>query len=184
MTAKRLVLLVMFASGCATTSKPIHYYTLDMTPSGKALCSRGIVIEIFRSAEPLLRRNIMIKATPTQVEYYAADEWVASVDELVTQKLRAELGENNPQRREAVLSGTVLAFEQQDTTNGARAYAKVHVTVRKWQDAREKEWLLEKTYDAAVDMKAPKPGAAAEALSRALEQIAAQIAADIQNLPL
>ena len=96
---------VMF--GCASTPK-FDYYTLDMTRSGRAEPRTGFAVEPLATAEGLGGDRIFIQASPTRVEYFATDRWVAGVGELVQRKLAAELGSGEPGASELRLSGTAL----------------------------------------------------------------------------
>jgi len=85
------ILAVSLLAACASTPEP-HYYTLDMTPAQDPAAEHLERVERFTAAEPLARRNILIKKTPTQIEYYVGHQWAASPAGIVAEKLAAEFG--------------------------------------------------------------------------------------------
>ena len=172
-----LALSVGLLAGCASTT-PSRYYTLDMTASGAAASAVNLYVDRIRAAEALTRKTILIKKSPTEIEYYALDEWAASVNELVTEKLVAEFGPKQDGRKSIGLSGTILAFEQIDLPDGVEAHVKLALTFRAEGTARYEEPLLEKNYEARMPAAESSAPAVVRALSACLEQIAADVAAD------
>ncbi len=169
-------LILLILAGCASAPN-IQYFTLDMTPANEATSSPHIVVEDLRVAEAVTRKDIMIKTSPTEVEYYATAQWAASLGELVTDKLREEFGDASGAGRTLLLKGRLMAFEQVDVTGGAEAHMKLAVTL---QDAvkRTKPPLLERTYDVVTPADSATPGAVVRALSKCVEKVAAEIMAD------
>lgn len=173
--------IVALAGACAHVETP-RYYTLDMTPSGTAPARCNVTVERLRPSDALTRNDILIKKSPTEVEYYALDRWVSGLGELVSEKLGIEFGAPKAERETVVVSGQITAFEQVDTGEGAEGHARLALEVRAEKDGRYGEPLLKKTYDTSVRMERAGPAAAVHALSRALEQIAAGLAADIDGI--
>lgn len=171
-------------AGCATRAPETRFYTLDMRPTGGAVSERPIRVDRLLTAEPLAKRNILIQKSPTEVEYYALDEWAAGVAELVGKKLEAEFGEGDAAIAPLLLYGTVLDFEQVDRAGGADAHARIDIAVRTERASRYDPPLFERVYVAEVPMDRAGPKAAAEALSRAVEQIAALLVADLGSTDL
>jgi len=166
---------------CASTPK-INYFTPAMESSGKAQATVNLQVERLRTTEALGRSQILISTSPTEIEYYANDHWAGSVAELVQQKLTVEFGPPVEGRRKLSVSGIVLAFGQVDVSGGAEGRVKLHIEVRDPEKRRFAQPLLEKTYE--VSRSASKPGSAAVvvALSQSVEEIAAEIAADVSSL--
>jgi len=176
-----IVLLIALA-GCATAPAP-HYYTLDMRPSGKAVPPCTLSVERLRESEALGRREILIQRTPTEVEYYAVDQWTAALGELVSQKLQSELGcASDGARPEYSLTGTILDFGQVDLADGLEAYVRLDIEFRLPNTSRYSEPLFKKIYSARMRAEGEDAGAVVLALSRCLEQIAAEIAADAASV--
>lgn len=175
------LLIVPFAGGCAHTPEP-RYYTLNMTPSGTVHPDCNIEVDRLRPHDALTRTDILVKKSSTQIEYYALDRWAASLSELVPEKLQAEFGDPDPQRKTIVVSGTILAFEQVDRSDGADAHIKLELDLRNAGASRYDTPLLRKQYEATLSAGAAEPASVVEALSKGLEEIAAEIAADASTV--
>jgi len=173
--------VVLLVAGCASAPDP-RYYTLDMRPSGAVQAEKNIRIDRLREAEPLARKDILIQRSPTEIEYYAVDQWAAALGELVSQKLEAELGPPEEGRATVVGTGTILDFGQVDVAGGAEASARLRIELRREDMGRYDEPLLTKTYAARLPAETPTPGAVVEALSRCLEKVAAEMASDANGL--
>ena len=168
-------------AGCRTTPES-RFYTLNMAPSGHAAPDFGIEVEPLRTSEPLARRDILIKKTPIQVEYYAEDQWAADPGELVSEKLASEFGHRPDAEKQIRVGGQVLAFEQVDTANGVEAHIKLDLEFRKAGANRLEEPALKKTYELSLPVEGGGPSSVAKALSDGLERIAAEIVADAGKL--
>jgi len=176
-----LTLALGLSAGCASVSPT--YYTLDMTPSGTV--EKGphhLVAAYFTVGEALTSRQIMIKKSPVEVEYYAASEWAAGLDKLVSEKLQAEWGGRAGQERALDVSGVIQAFEQIDMPDGADAHVRLAIAIRNAGESRYSVPLLEKVYHCRTSAAAATSLAVVEALNQCLEQIAAEIAADAAGL--
>jgi len=173
------VLFVMCA--CASAPK-INYYSLGMESSGEVRPTVNLKVERLRTTEALGRSQIMIRASATRVEYYAVDQWAGGIGELVQQKLAAEFGPAVEGRKTLRISGTVIACEQVDGPGGSEARVKLDIVVRNVDEARYQPPLLERTYEASLRVASPSAEAVAGALSRCVDQIAAEIAADVSSL--
>lgn len=173
--------IALLAGACAHVETP-RYYTLDMTPSNTAKATCNVSIERLRPSDALTRNDILIKKSPTEVEYYALDRWVSGLGELVSEKLGIEFGAARADLETVVVSGQITAFEQVDTPDGAQAHARLALEVRSEKDGRYGEPLLKKTYDVSLKTEGAGPSPTVHALSRALEQIAASLASDINGI--
>jgi len=173
-----LALLLIVHCGCASAPK-INYYTLAMEPSGRVQTEHNLVVERFRTTEALGRNQILIYKSPTEIEYYAADQWAGGVGELVQQKLSEEFGPYVEGRNNLIVSGTVLAFEQVDQPGGTAARIKLQVVVRDADGKRYQKPMMEKTYGITRDARGPKPSAVVQTLSKCVEEIAIEIAGDL-----
>ncbi len=167
---------VIFA-GCASAPK-VRYFTLDMESSGQSSPQVNLAVERIRVGEALARKDILIKKSPTEIEYYAAAQWAANLDELVANKLRSEFGPKHDGAAMVVVAGELLAFEQVDVPGGAEAHVRLAAMFR-WPEATPPEGLpFERVYDVRLRAASPTASAVVEALSKCLEQIAASMAAD------
>ena len=177
------LLTVVLCTICACASAPkIDYYTLGMEPSGHAEPTVNLSVERFRSTEALGRSQIMVLASPTRVEYYATDQWAGSVGELVQRKLAAEFGTPVDGRRNLVVSGKVVACEQIDRPGGAEARVTLEVVLRDAELPRYQPPVFEKSYSSSRPMATVSAGSLVVELSRCVEEIAAEIAADASSL--
>jgi len=176
-------LTVALCALCACASAPkIDYYTLGMEPSGRVVGAANLSVERLTSTQALGRSQIMVLASPTRIDYYATDHWAGSVGELVQQKLAAEFGPPVDGRRTLVVSGKVLACEQVDRPGGADARVKLEIVVRDAEVPRYQTPLIEKSYSSSRPVSGSNPGSVVEELARCVEDIAAQIAADVSAL--
>jgi ABC-type uncharacterized transport system auxiliary subunit len=154
-----------------------------MTPSGQAAeaAECGIEVVNVRTVDALGRPELLIKKSAIELEYYAVDRWAGALDELVEQKLEAEFaGTRAPfddDQTSVPIEVEVLAFQQEDTADGARASVRLRVELT----GGGGETAGPIVYAAQRDV-APNPSAVAEGLSRALEEIAKGIARDANRL--
>jgi uncharacterized lipoprotein YmbA len=177
------LLTLVLCTICACASAPkIDYYTLGMEPSGRVEPTVNLSIERFRSTEALGRSQIMVLASPTRVEYYATDQWAGSIGELVQRKLAAEFGPPSDGKKNLVVSGKVVACEQVDRPGGAEARVTLEVVVRDAELPRYQPPLLEKSYSSSRALATVSAASVVEGLSRCVEEIAAEIAADVSSL--
>ncbi len=181
---KRLLTLFIMGSlvaGCVSSGAP-SLYTLNMTPSAQAGSPVNIEVGRLRIAEALQNKRILIKKSPTEIEYYAAAQWAASLDELLMEKLALEFGPNDTARDTFVVSGMLLAFEQIDSATGGDAHVRFAVEVRKEGTSHYSKPALSKTYDVRHAATSPTAAGVVESLSVCLEQVAREIVADVSAL--
>ena len=176
----RLFVFLVLAA-CASSPK-LNYYTLSAESSGNSQPAVNLDVQRFQTTEALSRSGILIAASPTRVEYYATDQWVGGLAELVRQKLTVEFGEQVEGRRNLAMTAVVLACEQVDVAGGTEARMKLSVTVRDPAEKRYREPLLSKTYEASRPMAHSSADSVVVALSICAEQIAADIASDASGL--
>lgn len=176
-----LALAVLVAMGCASVPN-IRYYTLDMTPSGKAQPRCNLKVERLRPSDALARKDILIKKSPTEIEYYALDQWAANLGEVVSEKLTSEFGPIVQGRKTLLIAGVIQGFEQVDTADGAAGHIKLDLAFRPEGESRYEPPLLEKVYETSVAAERASPTAVVRALSRGLERLAGEIADDAGKL--
>lgn len=182
MRIKLVVPLMLLALGACASAPDIDYYTLDMHPSGKVETETNLVVGNFSTTEALARSQILIHTSPTRIEYYATDRWASGVGELVERKLAAEFGSAVEGRPSLKVTGSVIAFEQSDEAKGVKARVELAVVIRGGQAKSYEDPLLKKTYEVTRNADGSMPGAVVEALSAAMEEIAAEIASDAAGL--
>lgn len=183
-----LILACVALAGCATKAPEPRYFTLDMRPSGSVKAAFSMKVDRIAVAEHLERANMAVRPEPTRIEYYALDRWAAGLDELVAEKLETELGPPEADKPVLVALGDLAAFEIVEYGGaGAKAPAvviKLELALRSEAASRYAEPLFDKEYRLRVPMDAAAPNAAALAFSRGIEQLAAEVAADVGALSL
>lgn len=170
--------LMLGASGCVSTPKN-RFYTLDMTPSGKIQTAPALQIELIRPIEMLNRREILVRKSPTEIEYYAGACWASAINELVSQKLKAEWGEGTKADHAIVVWGTLLECGQVEESMGSKAHLRLQLMFRPKGTSRYDTPLFEKVYDVTKPVSRATPDQVAVALTRCLEEMARQITDDV-----
>lgn len=173
--------LILVLSSCASTPD-LDYYTLDMSPSGTVTTDLNLQVARFAISERTDRTQIVIQKSPTRIDYYAHDRWASSLGEMVEHKLAVEFGAAVDGRRTLVVSGKIVALEQVDSPSGPQAMVRLEVAVRDGGAKGYETPLLEKTYQATRAAGSNSVDAVVQALSRAVEAIAAEIAEDAAGL--
>lgn len=171
------LLLAGLTAGCATAPSP-SLYTLDMAPSALAGSPVNISVGRLHIAEALQNKKILIKKSPTEIEYYAAAQWAAGLDELLSEKLGVEFGPVDPARPAYFITGALLAFEQVDTATGGEAHVKLELEIRKEGTSYYSPPALAKTYDVRIAVAESTAGGVVGSLSASLEKVARAIVAD------
>lgn len=173
-------MIILGLAGCASVPK-MNYYTLDMRPSAPQGPEDGIAIDRLRITDSLAGRNILIHASPTQIEYYAVDQWAAGLDDLLREKLETEFHAGTAPMK-YVASGDLLDFGQEDTPEGPQARLRATFEYRTRAMGRYDEPLLRKTYEFRLPAKSADAASVVQALSRCAEELAAAMAADVRAL--
>lgn len=182
MNAHRVCLALLLATAACMSAPKIGHYTLAVEASGTVRPALNLEVERLLASETLRDPRIYIQASPTRVEYYATERWAGSLGELVQRKLVIEFGPASPGRRTLKVGGVVLACGQLDREEGAAAHVKLAIELRDPESRRSQPPLLEKTYEATMPVAAPVAGEVVTALSRCVERIAGEIAADAEEL--
>ena len=181
---KRIVALIVLAglaAGCTTSPSP-KLYTVNMTPSAKAGSPVNIDIVRIRIAEALQNKRILIKKSPTEIEYYAMAQWAASLDEILREKLAVEFGPSDTTRPTFTLSGTLQSFEQVDMPAGNLAHVKLDMEVRRDGESQYATPAIARVYEVDLPIGDDSAGGVVEALSACLETVARDIVADVAGL--
>lgn len=176
-----MVAFLAILASCASAPKMDHYI-IDMTPSGRVETAANLDVSGIVVSEKLAQRRIVIQSSPTRVETYATARWATGVREMVEQKLATEFGAPVAGSRNLVLDGMVTAFEQVDGTAGPQARVRLDVEIRDVGSNRSEDPLLAKTYEVVRAAETDSVDAVVRALSRALEDMAVEIAADAAKL--
>jgi len=173
--------LMLVLSSCASTPD-LDYYTLDMSPSGTVETDLNLQVARFAISERIDRTQIVIQQSPTRIDYYSKDRWASSVGEMVEHKLAVEFGPAVDGRRTLTVSGNIVALEQVDSPSGPQATVRLEVAIRDGGAKGYETPLLEKTYETTRAADTNSVDAVVQALSRAIEAIAAEITTDAAGL--
>jgi len=176
-----MIAIFAFLLSCASTPD-LNYYTLDMRASRSGDGTVNLEVGRFTVSEKLDRHQIVIQQSPTRLGYYAKDRWAASIGEMVEQKLATEFSGVDPEQRSLIVEGRIVAFEQVDAATGPVARVGVEIVMRDGGAMRYEPPLLEKTYKVERTAESNSVDAVVQALSRAVEEIAAEIATDAAGL--
>ncbi len=112
-----MICILFFLSGCISAPS-FNYYTLDNSFKPKInenpLC---LQVSSIRLAEPLKRKEIMVRKNSVQVEYYSAHLWASSLEELLTNKLNQSFlcQQSDKATPDYYLHIDVLNFEEVET---------------------------------------------------------------------
>lgn len=156
----------------------LRLYTLDMTPTGVVQPKYNVIFEKLLAHDSLTRANILVVRNKTVVDYYPNDRWASGLAVLVPEKLAAELGAPLEDRPTLIATGRITGFEETEDSDQRGVEAKVNLSFR-WADRAAEAPVLQRIYEAKVPLETPGAGATVRALSKALEDIAGQISADL-----
>jgi len=173
------LMLVALLTGCASVPQ-FRYYTIDM--QSRAQVDSPVRVSDVRIAvnQALARPEIMVRTSPTQIEYYALDRWASGLDEQIAEKLKTEFNGLPMDRPQLALEGTLMAFEQVDTPQGATVRVKLEIeSVHPIKELAAFSPSFQKIYDRTEPVSAATAESAVEALSRATEAIAAELGKDL-----
>ena len=165
-------------AGCVSVPEP-NYYTLDMRSSGHVETPFALEDVRIRPGEAVSRPEIMIRTSPTEIEYYATQRWAANLGEQLGEKLKSEFGQPSSPALGFAIEGTLLAFEQMDTESGADARVKLDVYVTVPSENGDPATNFSRIYEIVVTADEAAAPAVVRALSRGLESIAAELAQDL-----
>jgi len=163
-----IICVIFFFSGCISAPS-FHYYTLDNSfkppINENPLC---LQVSSIRLAEPLKRKEIMVRKNSVQVEYYSVHLWASSLEELLTNKLNQSFlcQQSEKTTPDYYLHIDVLNFEEVekptlpytnvkfavqflDPTNMAVLGYKIYTTEKECNDKKVTE--LVKTFSSSVD---------------------------------
>jgi ABC-type uncharacterized transport system auxiliary subunit len=173
-----IYLAVAMMTGCASVPES-SLYTLDMQSSREAEPRFGFVDVRLRPSNAVGRPEIVIKPSPTRLEYYALHKWAGDLGALVNEKVQSELGQNPDSPYRAAVSGTILAFEQVDTAAGADVHIKLDVELQAGRTLKPGRATARRMYEVTLPAADATPAAVVEALSRGVEKIAGEIEQDL-----
>ena len=174
------VALVVLTSCVSTPELALH--TLDLRPSTGLVTEVNLEVGRFTVVQRLDRPQILIQESPTRVTAYAENRWAGNLGEMVSTKLTAEFGQPVAGRRTLKVAGRVTGFEQLDGAGSPRGRVRLDVEIRDRETRAFEAPLWAASYESVQSANGGGVDAVVRALSRAVEEIAADIAADAEKL--
>lgn len=169
-----VVLFMASLAGCASVPQ-FRYYTIDMQQGATLDPPARLTGVSFKVNEALAKPEILIRTSPTQIEYYALDRWASSLEEQLAEKFKTEFAGASGDRPPVNVTGRLMAFEQVDTSAGPEVRIKLDIRA----EGNPGDFGLQKLYTASRPITGTGAAGAVEMLSRATEEIAAQFSADL-----
>ena len=184
-TARVMALLVplVLLGGCLGSSNSRHFH-LDMAPAGNPPESINIMVDRLIAADPLVRSEIMIQASSTEVRYHSDALWASSMSDMVRQKFAAEFGPIEPNRPTILLTGRIRNCGRLEENGNAFAHVRMDIAMRLQGTGRYADPLHHRTYEAKRPLTSTDPGDLVVELSRGIENIAEEIIEDAMQISL
>ena len=188
----------LFFLGCFGSSPPrdrIRFYTLEYNPPMfQGFKEQPCVIKVQRfSINPIYNTTrIVYEHESSTRDDYVFHRWRANPADMVTQLLerdfrksgvfKAVLDEDSRFPYTHILEGSVDEFLESDSQKIWQAILTISITLMK-EDGLDivKGILLQKTYNARIDLNKNNPRALSEAMSRAMAEVSEKIIRDIHD---
>lgn len=162
-------------------AKP-RLHTLDPSPNSTLKPRYNLVVTRLRLNDTLTRADILVRNSPTSIDYYPEDRWASSLAEMIADKLNAEFGPPRNGIPTLNISGAILAFEALEASEPASARVALQLELR-WADAaRDAPPAKRHIYVRQYPVGSSGVPALVAALSKAVEEIAADLVNDTDQL--
>lgn len=171
---------IALSAGCMGTPNA-RYFTLDLSPSANHVTNWHIDVEQIRLSDALTRPALVVETGATELEYYNDARWASSLEELVNEKLRAELGSSGSVEHQFRMRGKILNFAENEVEAETRAHVRLYAEFWRESAPRFSPPDFQKSYEVYVSVDEDNLSAVAAALSRGLEQIAGEIRQDVEQ---
>lgn len=189
-----LFVLCALLTGClgSRSYTPVNYYSIepaaDSTPQATRAWAMPLGIQPFTAATRY-RDRILYRLSEVEVGFYEYARWVEPPQEMVTHVVATTLRASGlfRQVRQAdhirlpawILNGTLLRFDEVRTANANYAECWLRLQLRRAQD---EQLLWGDTLKSRIALTRKTPAALATAMSRAVQQIARQLVAQLQRI--
>lgn len=187
-----LIAAGLVLSGC-TLSRPrpeVRYYALalNLPEQSSELAKASLIVRHFSARDPYNQERMIYRASPYLLDFYHSHRWAAPPAEMVTDWTRRYLRGTGAFARvfpttdgsgDFVLGGVIRQFEEVDKKQTWEATLGIDFWLARG-DQRSPFWF--QTYSATQETDKRNPEAVAEAMSRNLEDILQQLAADLQSV--
>ena len=190
------VVVLLLVGGCLGRGDftPMRYYSIDNLPVTVAPVVRSWPVPLGVrpfTAATRYRDRILYRLSPVEVGFYAYDRWVEPPEEMVTRVITAVLSASGLFRQVVtvdtvqlpawLLSGELIRFDEVRDTGGRRAECWLRVEV---QQAHDERLLWTDVLKATELLAAETPEALAQAMSRAVQQVAMRLLARLEQVDL
>lgn len=190
------VLALLLVGGCLGRGDftPIRYYSVDSLPVNVAPAARSWPVPLGMrpfTAATRYRDRILYRISAVEVGFYQYDRWVEPPEEMVMRVMTTALGASGLFRQVVavdvvqlpawILSGELIRFDEVRDTGGRRAECWLRVEVHQAHDER---LLWADVLRATEPLAAETPEALAQAMNRAVQQVAASLIARLEKAAL
>ncbi|HOV32272.1 MAG TPA: ABC-type transport auxiliary lipoprotein family protein [Candidatus Hydrogenedens sp.] len=182
-TIKKLgmICILVLLSGCISAPS-FNYYTLDNSfkpqINEKPIC---LQVSSIRLAEPLKRKEIMVRKNSVQVEYYSVHLWASSLEELLTNKLNQSFlcQQSEKTTPDYYLHIDVLNFEEVEMP--AMPYTDVKFVVQ-FLDPTSMKVISQKMYTTEKECTSKEVTELVKTFSLSVDEIIEKIYNDAKNI--
>ena len=197
LTGRKIAALLIFMllwCGCGKPPMLIKKYMLEYpAPVVKVTpLEENLKVEKFAVDQAFNTTAMVYRSDPYKSDTYNYSRWQVNPGYLVTDFLirdlrhsrifKAVLPADSPTKARFLLEGGVEKIEEIDQPDAWKASLVLNITLLDTsQDEITKRVLFQKNYQAAEALTEKTPGGLAQAMSRALEQLSAQIIADVDQ---
>jgi ABC-type uncharacterized transport system auxiliary subunit len=187
-----LLIFFLLWCGCGKPPMLVQKYLLDYPapPVKAAPLADSLKVESFAVAQAFNTTAMVYRTSPYKSETYNYSRWRVNPGYLVADYLirdlrnarifKAVLATDSPTKTRFALEGEVEDMEEVDQGEIWQASLALNITLL---DTSEKEItrrvVFQKRYQAAEPLTEKTPGGLAQAMSRAMEQLSAQIITDV-----
>jgi ABC-type uncharacterized transport system auxiliary subunit len=188
------VAVLCLLGGCLGRSDftPIRYYSIDSLPVTVPRATRSwpvlLGVRPFTAATRY-RDRILYRLSEVEIGFYEYDRWVEPPEEMVTRVVasmvrasglfRQVVAVDNVQLPAWILSGELTRFDEVRESGGSRAECWLRVELRR---ARDEQLLWSDIIRAAIPLTVETPETLAQAMSRAVQQIALHLITGLENV--
>ncbi len=191
-TAALLVALLLWC-GCGKPPMLVQKYLLDYpAPPVRAAAplEASIRVQKFEVDEAFNSTAMVYRTSPYQAEFYNYSRWRVNPGYMVADYLsrdlrdsrlfKAVLPSESPAKARFALEGGVAEIQELDLGETWQASLALNITLLDTtQEDITRRVIFQKTYRAAEPLTVKTPAGLAEAMSRAMAQLSAQIVTDV-----
>ena len=187
-----MVLLVGCLGGCGKPPMLVNQFILEYpapVTGGKAKLPAALKVDLFSVAQAFNANAMVYQPRPFQTQVYNYSRWRANPGYLVTDFLirdlresglfKAVFGPDSSAKHRFKLEGGVAEFQEVDGPDGWQASLALTVTLLDTQQEElPQRVVFQKNYRALSPLPEKTPQGLAQGMSRAMEQVSAQIIND------